>query len=445
VGSIPITRSRNKSRLCGSFISAVSVLAARWHAGVERRCRLWLLTKDAMHNRSTSILLNVGHAIDHMFLLIFATAVTTIAHEFGLTSWEDLMPYSALAFFLFGLGALPAGRLGDHWGRRAMMLLFFFGMGVSAMLVSLSQSPVQLAIAMGFLGCFAAIYHPVGIPMLLQGSLRPGWTIGVNGFAGNIGVALAAVVTGYLVKYLGWRAAFALPGIVSIGCGVAFAFAARVETTPPARRASTQVPLPPGLLARVFLVMTLAATSASLLFNFSTNGNYQLLHERFAAISQDPALLGLLLAGVYAIASLAQLAVGKLIDRYPLKPLYLCVLAMQVPFLALAASAQNWWLYILQALFMLAIFGAIPFTDALIVRYVDDRMRSRVSGMRLAVSFGASSLAVWLLGPIVKQAGFSVLLWIMASLALLTFFVVTWLPTTRPSHEQLIHPAPEAR
>ena len=54
---------------------------------------------------------------------------------------------------------------------------------------------------------------------------------------------------------------------------------------------------------------------------------------------------------------------------------------------------------------MAAIFGAIPFTDALIVRYVDDAMRSRVAGMRLAVSLGASSLAVWLIGPVVKAAG----------------------------------------
>ena len=58
-----------------------------------------------MHNRSTNLLLNIGHAIDHMFLLIFATAVTTIAQEFGLTRWEDLMPYSAAAFFFFGIGA----------------------------------------------------------------------------------------------------------------------------------------------------------------------------------------------------------------------------------------------------------------------------------------------------------------------------------------------------
>jgi MFS family permease len=363
-----------------------------------------------MHTRTTSLMLNVAHALDHMFLLIFATAVSAIATEFGLARWEDLMPFGAAAFVMFGLGSLPAGKLGDSWGRRAMMLVFFFGLGASSILVALTQSPVQMAIALALLGTFAAIYHPVGIPMLVQGAARPGWTIGVNGFAGNLGVALAAVV------------------IACIGCGIVFMLSAKVEEVPPARRKATQVELPAALLARVFLIMTLAATSASLLFNFSTNGNYELLTERLAATTSDPALLGLLLAIVYTVASLAQLVVGSMIDRMSLKRLYLGIVALQIPALLLAANAQGWWLYGAQILFMLAIFGAIPFTDAMIVRYVDDRMRSRVAGMRLTVSIGASSVAVWALGPIVKTAGFDVLLIVMACIASVTFLVMTLLP-----------------
>lgn len=383
-----------------------------------------------MNKTAATLLLNVGHALDHMFLLIFATAVTTIALEFGLDRWEDLMPYGTAAFFFFGVGALPAGKLGDHWGRRPMMILFFLGMGVSAIVVSLTQSPMQLALALALLGCFAAIYHPIGIPMLVQGSRRPGWVIGVNGFAGNLGVAFAAILTGYLVMQFGWRTAFALPGFISIACGIAFWFTAQEDSTPPAKRQVTQAELPKGLLARVLLVMTLAATTGGLVFTFSTNGNYELLRERFAAISRNPAELGLLLAAVYAIASIAQLVVGKLLDRFELKSFYLFVLALQIPFLALAAHADGWILYVLQLLFMSTIFGAVPFTDAMIVRYVDDRMRSRVAGMRFAVALGASSVAVWLLGPVVKQNGFSVLLWAMAALAAFTFFVVMWLPKT---------------
>ena len=396
-----------------------------------------------MHTRSTSLLLNVAHALDHMFLLIFATAVGSIAAEFGLARWEDLMPFGAAAFLMFGLGSLPAGKLGDSWGRRPMMLAFFFGIGGSAILVALTQTPVQMAVALALLGTFAAIYHPVGIPMLLQGAARPGWTIGVNGFAGNLGVAAAAVVTGLIVKYLGWRMAFVIPGIAAIGLGVWFMFSAKVEAMPPARRKATQVELPPALLARVFLIMTMAATSASLLFNFSTNGNYELLTERMAATTRDPAVLGLLLALVYTVASVAQLVVGSMIDRTSLKRLYLVVIALQVPGLLLAAHAQGWWLYAAQLLFMLAIFGAIPFTDAMIVRYVDDRMRSRVAGMRLTVAVGASSIAVWALGPIVKGAGFDALLLTMAGIAVVTFTVILLLPERSVEAAQAA-PAPGA-
>ncbi len=61
-----------------------------------------------------------------MFLLIFATAVAAIAADFGFPDWESLMPYGVGAFMLFGLGSLPAGRLGDLWGRRQMMLDVLF-------------------------------------------------------------------------------------------------------------------------------------------------------------------------------------------------------------------------------------------------------------------------------------------------------------------------------
>src|SRR5512143_1985643 len=87
--------------------------------------------------RKAALLLNVAHALDHMFLLIFATAV---AADFGFARWEDLMPYGAGAFAMFGIGSLPAGRLGDLWGRRRMMLVFFFGMGVAAICVALTQN-----------------------------------------------------------------------------------------------------------------------------------------------------------------------------------------------------------------------------------------------------------------------------------------------------------------
>lgn len=382
--------------------------------------------------RQVALLLNLGHAIDHMFLLIFAAAVGAIAADFGFARWEDLMPYGVGAFVLFGLGSLPSGRLGDLWGRRRMMLVFFFGIGAAALLAALARNAWQLAAALTLLGAFASIYHPVGIPMLLQRAPRPGAVIGINGLSGNLGIAVAALSTGFLVQWFGWRAAFAVPGLLAIGAGLLFARLCPHETEAPAQRtAKARVQLTPAMLARVFAVMTGASVTVGLLFNFTTNGNAQLLSERFRGVVEDPALLGAMLAAVYAVASLAQVVVGRLIDRMPLKPLYLGIALAQIPLLALAAQAQGWWLLLLLLAVMVFIFGAIPFTDAMIVRYVDDRIRSRVAGVRLTVSIGISSLAVWLLGPVVKASSFAALLWGMALVAACTAAVVAWLPGER--------------
>ncbi|MFM9885268.1 MAG: MFS transporter [Burkholderiales bacterium] len=377
---------------------------------------------------ATSLLLNIGHAIDHLMLLIFATAVGAIAIDFQLARWEDLMPFTVGAFFLFGLGSLPAGRLGDLWGRRAMMLIFFVGIGTSALLVAATQNVWQMAAALTLLGLFASIYHPVGIPMLVQSSTKPGITIGVNGLAGNLGIAIAALSTGFLVKHFGWRVAFVVPGLVAIACGIVFSIIAPRETIAPAKRKPKQVDLPPGLMARVFLIITLSATSSSLIFNFTTNGNGELLRERLAALIADPATIGSLLALMYTIASLMQLVVGNLIDRYPLKRIYLPLVLLQIPAFIVAATLDGWGFYLLSVTFMALVFGAIPFTDAMIVRYVDDRMRSRVAGARIAIAFGISSIAVYLLGPIVKVSGFGFLLVLMGGIATLTALAVAFLP-----------------
>jgi MFS family permease len=395
-----------------------------------------------MSNTSpTALLLNIGHAMDHLFLLIFATAVASIATQWGMV-WQDLMPYTVGAFVLFGLGSLPAGRLGDLWGRRVMMVIFFLGLGGAGLLVAAVQRPWHLAVALTVMGAFASIYHPVGIPMIVQNSTRPGFTIGLNGLAGNLGIAVAAILTGFLVQQAGWRMAFAVPSILAIACGVIFALVVPREEMAPARKPKRSVDLPASVMVRIFFVMTLAAVSGSMIFNFTTNGNNQLLAERLRGLVDDPARLGILLAVVYTIASFAQIVVGKLIDRYPLKFVYLPMVAAQVPLFLLAARAEGWALYALMLAFMVFVFGAIPFIDAMIVQYVDDRMRSRVAGMRLAVSFGVSALAVYLLGPTVKAAGFTTLLLLMAGISSLTTLFVSMLPGRVPTPAAATAPAP---
>jgi MFS family permease len=379
---------------------------------------------------STTILLNLAHLLDHHFLLIAAACASFIAADFGMQSWTEIMPYTAGAFLLFGLGSLPSGRLGDQWGRRKMMLVYFIGMGLSALLVSATQNITQFAIALVLLGLFSSIYHPVGIPMLLAQSKTPGRTVGISGLSGNVGLATAAFATALLAKYFGWRSAFVVPAIISIVMGVWFALTAESEGIAPAKRKTVLTNIPPEVARQAFWIITITSTTGSLLFNLTTNGNSELLRSKLTFVLQDPALIGLTLGAILLLASMTQLVVGQLIDKVAVKPLFQGLIALQFMAFLFAWFSSGWLFCAALLMYMVGIFGAIPFSDTLIARFVDDNMRSRVSGMRLAVSFGVSSLSVLALGPLVKAAGFGTLLLLMAGVSCLTFFTLRWLPET---------------
>ena len=103
-----------------------------------------------------------------------------------------------------------------------MMALFFAGCGGSLVLAALAPNLVMLGVALFLLGMFAAIYHPVGMPMLIDASNARGRTLAFNGVCGNVGAALAAAVSAALASWLGWRAAFLVPAVACIVTAVVY-------------------------------------------------------------------------------------------------------------------------------------------------------------------------------------------------------------------------------
>jgi hypothetical protein len=301
------------------------------------------------------------------------------------------------------------------------------------------RSAWQLAAALTLLGTFSAIYHPVGIPMLLQHSTRPGNTIGWSGLSGNLGIAVAAALTGLLVAWPAGARPLPCRACITLALGLAFARLAPPEHEPPARRTQkAAVPLPNAMLARVFAVMTLAAITSSVLFNFTTNGNGQLMAERLRGLVDNPSKLGLLLAaGVRG--GVAGAAGRRPADR-PL-PAQAAVPGHRADAGALAGAGRA-----CAGLVDLCRAGGHDGADLRRhpVHRRDDRalrrrpLRSRVAGMRLTVAFGFSSGAVWLLGPLVKANGFTTMMLVMAGVAALSACAVVWLP----GEDLLRQPAP---
>src|SRR5512135_1196483 len=171
-------------------------------------------TDDLARRRSIAFL-NWAHALDHFVLLIYPTVVIGLQVVYE-RPYSELIALSSTAFVAFGIFSLPAGWLADRWSRRNMMAAFYIGCGVSLIGVALAPNLVMLSAAMFALGIFAAIYHPVGMAMLIEASGARGRTLAFNGVCGNLGVSLAAGISAALATWLGWRAAFLAPAALCI-------------------------------------------------------------------------------------------------------------------------------------------------------------------------------------------------------------------------------------
>ena len=176
--------------------------------------------QDPLHNpKLTLVVASIAHSFSHMFMLLYATVVLVINNEFNLT-YSELQWLSVPGFVMFGLAAFPAGWLGDRWSATGMLVIFFLGLGFSAILTGLSSDRITLLVGLTLIGTFGAIYHPVGIAWLVKHSKNRGRALGINGVFGNIGTASAAIISGFLADFFGWRYAFFVPGILSLffGC-----------------------------------------------------------------------------------------------------------------------------------------------------------------------------------------------------------------------------------
>jgi MFS family permease len=353
-------------------------------------------------SRPHALLLNLAHLLDHFFMLIFPTAVLAISKEWGL-SFSQLLPLSLPAVAIFGLGALPAGWLADRWSRRGMMAVFFFGIGAASVMAGLAQNAWQLGAALALIGVFAAIYHPVGIAMLTIGTPRLGWTLGVNGVWGNLGLGIAALVTGLIVQFFDWRVAFIVPGVASIGLGFAYLAASRGATNAASAKKGASVKIPPELMKRLVIVFLVAVVCNGLLFHATTVSMPKLFDERLRGVLDGDAglgAIGAIIAVVYLIAAMAQLLVGSLIDRISLRTALLGVVALQAPLFLLAMSGSGWGLVAAAIGIMFFVFGQIPINDAMVARYTSDRWRARAYGLRYVASFLGSAGAVMLVSTL---------------------------------------------
>ena len=372
--------------------------------------------------------INIGHVMDHMFMLIFPTAVLGMAASFD-RSYGELLGLALGGFIAFGVGSLPSGWLGDRWSRRNMMAVFFIGIGAATVLAGFAQTPLMLAACLTLIGLFGSIYHPVGTAMLTQHADQLGRALGINGVWGNLGVAFAALVTGALTQWVGWRAAFVLPGALGIVTGLAFLYWVPDSAPPPRAAPRTMASLPRAVVIRAFAVITVVSLVGGITFNATTVSLPKLFDERLTMLAGSPLGVGVVAASVFVIGAMAQLLVGRLVDRMPLRRAFVPLAALQAPSLLLAAYGTDWAMLALAVTMMFAIFGQITINETMVAKYTSDAWRARAYAVRYFVSFGASACAVKLIAWLHDRShDFTLVFQVLAVFGFLVFVGALFFP-----------------
>ncbi len=378
--------------------------------------------------------LNLGHFLDHLVMLIFATvAALRLTQDWGL-SYAELVPYATPGFVAFGAGAIVAGWIADRWSREGMIVIFFIGIGASSILAGFADTPLEMAICLTLIGAFAAIYHPVGLSLVVQGRERTGIPLAVNGVFGNLGVASAALLTGILIDTAGWRSAFFVPGVASIalGCGYLWHVRAGRRHAGTQTKGATAVVEESGIsrqtLIAVFTIIFFTTALGGLIFQSTTFALPRIFAERLAGIADSATSVGVYAFVVFALAALAQLVVGYLVDRHSIRAVFAAVALLQAVLFAIMTRLDGVAALLVATGFMFVVFGQIPINDVLVGRLAKSHWRSRAYALRYVVTFSVMASAVPLIGWVHGRWGFDRLFEILAFAAALIFVTVLLLP-----------------
>jgi MFS family permease len=403
---------------------------------------------------------SIGHALMHMMTAFYAVIVLTLAIVWNQPP-ESLLELYAPSAVLLGVMSLPAGWLADRFGAPLMMVVMFVGLGLSSIACGLvaEGDTFALMLALCGLGVFGAIYHSAGIGWIIRTAREQGHAMGVNGLWGSAGVALYGIVPGVLITLASWRAAFIVPGIVCLVVGALLAWQIRQG-----RVGDRPMPVTSGVQPgrrefwRVFSVLSVTMAlegilwgavmfGAALVFETRLAGDIAGLREGLASwgvVTQAVLWVGLATSMIYVVSGIAQYAMGRrIIDRYPLKSIYVTASALQVAAM-LALAMGNGYVALLGAIASAVLSSASgPVENILIARYTPSRYHGLGFGAKFVVALGASPIAIVLIAWVRKTTGSLELLFLgLAGVAVVITLVALLLPGSVRSEQRAPLPQP---
>ncbi len=389
--------------------TAAAVNAVPSANGVALAPRAQMLLGDTpARERAIIWVTSLGHFACHLAEVMFACVLAELCGEFRLQAHEGTL-LGLLGYVLFGVGALPVGIWADRWGTRNLLCGYFFFLAGSAVAVALAPTVLTLFLAFTALGLAASIYHPVGLAMISLGVARRSRAMGINGVAGNLGIASAPLVAWMSVHELGdWRWAYGIvAGLCLVGGAIMLwatwrgALAGLAARTSDVVRVSAHIAPagpPPSLLKRYAPLMLLLGAMMMAGINYrcmmTALPNYLPLDVRYLAT------LPLLVGGV------GQILGGLLGDRLGARPVYMFMVASLIPLAAFLSLLEGSLLAVAVAsLLAVTMFAQQPVENTLLAESTSAARRSISYGWKFVLTFGVGASGAQIAGLLRTYSG----------------------------------------
>ncbi len=343
-----------------------------------------------------------GHFMCHFNMLTFPAVVLPLAARLDLPM-ARVLGISFWMYLLFGLTALPWGMIGDRWGARRLMLIFFLGAGVGGFSGAVFlDSPFALSASLAVVGLFSGIYHPIGLGMISKGVRRMSLALGYNGMFGNLGLASAPLMAGLANWFWGPKAPFVIIGVFNLAGALWTARLPAEETV--ASSADPPAPADNGRI-QAFGVLLVAMMLGGILYRGGTlvlPAYFELkthqIHSFFSTF--DSALITrnleatIITSVIFLIGMLGQYAGGKAAERFEPRWCYLLFHASALPMAFLMAITANLPLVTAALIYFFFLLGMQPIENTLVARFTPKRFHHSAFGMKFVLTFGVGALAV---------------------------------------------------
>lgn len=286
-----------------------------------------------------------------------------------------------------------------------MLILMLVGMGAGSAVCTLSAGPLSLAVGLGLIGFFASIYHPVGIGLISKCCSNRGRALGNNGVWGNLGIGLAPLLAGASAYTVGWRAGFAIFGVIALLFGMAMSRAEIDETpvTSSARNDSDGKPEPnllPYFVLMLACMMLLGfcyrGTVVSIPAYFEQNiRTFSLAASSGVRLNASQSLVTTLLVSmVYLFGIFGQITGGRLADALDLRYAYLFFHLLSLPCMVLMGLLTELPLLIVSMIYVFFALGMQPIENSLVARLTPNHLRSLAYGLKFVFVLGMGSFSV---------------------------------------------------